>query len=153
MCARQGQLGVANRVNADRRELETSSSFRCKEPRWQGMGRGDKEDDKEALEETGKEAETHGVGQVSMITPNDQGVPDVGCPRALSCGPPSHVGSPLRCSPFAPEKEAVWFLEGECRCQHQGREVVPLRICVSASHPVRCLVNARQVFPSLPSPP
>ena len=26
------------------------------------MGRGDKEDDKEALEETGKEAETHGVG-------------------------------------------------------------------------------------------
>ena len=62
LSARQGQLGVANRVNADRRELETSSSFRCKEPRWQGMGRGDKEDDKEALEETGKEAETHGVG-------------------------------------------------------------------------------------------
>ena len=92
-------------------------------------------------------------GQVSMITPNDQGVPDVGCPGALSCRPPSHMGSPLRCSPFAPGKEAVWFLEGECRCQHQGMEAVPLRIYVSANHPVRCFVNAMQVFPSLSSAP
>ena len=63
-------------------------------------------------------------GEVSMITHNDQGVPDVRCPRALSCRPPSHMGSPLRFSPFAPGKEAVWFLKGECRCQHQGREVL-----------------------------
>lgn len=37
LCTRQGQLGMASRVNSDGRNLETSPSFRYRELRWQGM--------------------------------------------------------------------------------------------------------------------
>lgn len=74
-------------------------------------------------------------GQVSVVIPDDQGVPDVRHPGVLSPGPPSYVGSPLRCSCFAPGKEAVWFLEGKCRHHHSGREEVPLGIYASPELP------------------
>lgn len=110
---------------------------------------GTRKTHKEALEETGAEAETHGVGQVSMITPNDQGVPDVGCPGALLRALLPRVGSPPEMLPWLQRRKLCGLWEGECRCQHQGRGSGPLKdLCVSASHPVRCLVNARQVFPS-----
>lgn len=37
LCTRQGQLGMASRVNSDGRNLETGPSFRYRELRWQGM--------------------------------------------------------------------------------------------------------------------
>ena len=128
LCTRQGQLGVASRVNSDGRNLETGSSFRYRELRWQGMekwgqGRwhsgpgGDRPPQVIARSRNGARGQRPmECGQVSVVLPDDQGVPDVRHPGVLR--PPSYVGSPLRHSCFAPGKEAVWFLEGECRHHH-----------------------------------